>query len=168
MTRIGQRCRQCGSTHETDEAWIPPYGLRVRCVECGSLLPLLECSGIEREALAPPAAPAAGAPDDRSALEAALLSRPSRAETREVLRRWLLDVARGEPRPLTAELVFREHGAELARMIALWQGSYPGREATELFREELMTLIACMTAAAQAAGAARGAIGAPSAPAGGP
>ncbi len=150
MARIGQRCRQCGSIHETEEASIPRYGLRVRCVECGSLLPLIVRSGTRSEAGAPTPAPGAGTADDRSALDEAFLARPSRAETREVLRLWLLDIARNEARPLTPELVFREHGDELARMLALWQGSYPGREATELFREELMTLIAGMSAGAPA------------------
>jgi hypothetical protein len=142
MAHIGQRCRQCGSVHETDEATIPRYGLRVRCVECGSLLPLLEPPGVERAEDARAAFPAWVPGDAAGPAAVAAREFPSRSETREVLRVWLQEIARGETRPLTAGLVFREHGDELARVLALWQGSYPGREATELLREELMTIIA--------------------------
>jgi hypothetical protein len=142
MARIGQRCRQCGAVHETDEASIPRYGLRVRCVECGSLLPLLESAGVEHAAATSPDGPAAATPDGGPVLGGTFGEHPSRAETRKVLRAWLKEIARSEVRPLTAGLVFREYGDELARMLALWQGSYPGREATELLREELMTIVA--------------------------
>jgi DNA-directed RNA polymerase subunit RPC12/RpoP len=41
MAAIAFRCAQCGATAACDVARLPAYGARVRCAECGSLMPLV-------------------------------------------------------------------------------------------------------------------------------
>ena len=41
MRTIVFRCAQCGFPVECETARIPAYGARVRCAECGGLLPLI-------------------------------------------------------------------------------------------------------------------------------
>jgi hypothetical protein len=41
MRTIVFRCAQCGFPVECETGRIPVYGARVRCAECGSLLPLI-------------------------------------------------------------------------------------------------------------------------------
>jgi hypothetical protein len=41
MRTIVFRCAQCGFPVECETARIPAYGARLRCAECGALLPLI-------------------------------------------------------------------------------------------------------------------------------
>ncbi len=62
-----------------------------------------------------------------------------KGEARQLLQRWLRELQRDHEAPLTGRHIFREHADELAHLFSMWQASYPGEEATSLFREELMT-----------------------------
>jgi hypothetical protein len=155
MATLTQRCRQCGWTHETDAEKLPRDGVRVRCADCGSLLPLLanpdDAARGERAASQPAEAAAESASAAGGALRANDRSRPA---AQEIVRRWLMELAHSEPRPLTEALVLRKYGGELARLLVLWQGSHPGREAADLFREELLAALTSGAADGDA-GAAR-------------
>ncbi len=61
-----------------------------------------------------------------------------KGEARQLLQRWLRELQRDHEVALTGRHIFREHADELAHLFSMWQASYPGEEATSLFREELM------------------------------
>jgi len=64
-----------------------------------------------------------------------------RSEARQLLRLWLRELQRDHGEPITASHLFRDHSEELAHLYSLWQTSFPGEHATELFREELINTV---------------------------
>lgn len=150
--RLTQRCRQCGWVHETETDRLPCHGVRVRCEECGSWLALLTPAagegegGLEgwrgedrrpgerrlgdRERAGQPWREEPCGGSERAAA-------PSASAVRELVRPWLREIARADRRPLTAELLFRDHGGDLRRLFDLWSAAYPGREAVDALREAL-------------------------------
>jgi len=103
MPVIVQRCLQCGSPSTCETERVPPYGARLRCPECGNLLPLVlppaEAAARETDLLAeevPEEQPAAAAGPCADGA-----APPSRAEARRVLDLWLEEVRRTEAPPLS-------------------------------------------------------------------
>jgi hypothetical protein len=123
MPVVVQRCLQCGSLSTCETERVPPYGARLRCSECGNLLPLVlpaaEDAAREADALAPEA------------------STPSRAEARRVLDLWFGEVRRTDAPPLVGVGLRDEHREDLERLRRLWTASYPGPESLHVFEEEL-------------------------------
>jgi hypothetical protein len=142
VTQESHRCRQCGWVFTARREQIPRYGARVRCMQCGTLFPLLErrAASSEEPAVARIAPEGAGTLAGDSAPAGMSVSRPARGEAREIIRLWLREVS-PHGRPIDEARLFREHGAELARLLELWQASYPGEEATAVFKDELLAAL---------------------------
>jgi hypothetical protein len=139
MPVIVQRCLQCGSPSTCEAERVPPYGARLRCSECGNLLPLVlppaEAAAREADDLAPEALEGSPAGDARAGdVEAGA---PSRAEARRVLDLWIEEVRRTDAPPLVGVGLRDEHREDLERLRRLWTASYPGPESLHLFEEEL-------------------------------
>lgn len=141
MSEILLRCRQCGWGTEVMRERIPRYGARIRCPECGSLQPLaptpeepkaepVEASG--EEVVETPLEPNPDA--GRSQID----PESTRGKARQILLLWLQELQRGSKAPLTATRLFREHGEDLAHLFSMWRASFPGGQATRVFREQLL------------------------------
>jgi hypothetical protein len=63
MPAIALCCAQCGTAVACDAARLPVYGARVRCAECGSLMPLVLLPAVDET-------PAAVEPRPRETLPA--------------------------------------------------------------------------------------------------
>ncbi len=139
------RCRQCGATQQVAAERLPRYGARVRCGECGTLLPPITPAPAEegdRDLWGPlEQFGTARTGAENPPLPEDLVSRPTRAEAREILRLWMREVSRDRTEVLTEERLMREHGAELARLFSLWRASYPGAEGVRVFRAELQAIL---------------------------
>lgn len=138
MGMITLRCRQCGWVSETDPEEIPRYGARVRCGQCGTLLPL-QRAGSALERAAEPMGPAQA--DSGDTLGEAAPAPPTRDEAREILLMWMRGLEQTSGRLLTESILFRDYREELARLFAMWQVSRRGPKAREIFREELLVVL---------------------------
>ena len=140
MPAIVQRCVQCGSPTEYEASRVPLYGARLRCPECGNLLPLLLPATIQTP---PPEMGEAATrdPDDRSAApsigDPEGASAGTRTEARNVLELWVREVRRTAAAPLTETRLREEHREELDRLRDLWRSSFPDPESIRIFEEEL-------------------------------
>lgn len=139
MPLIVQRCLQCGSPSTCEAERVPPYGARLRCAECGNLLPLVmpPAAGAGREADALPEETMEGQPAAAGGGDADAAGTPSRAEARRVLALWREEVRRTDAPPLVGVGLRDEHREDLERLRRLWTSSYPGPESLRLFEEEL-------------------------------
>jgi len=140
-----QRCRQCGWSFDPRPERLPRRGVRLRCPECGGLFPVLRPPSDDARSLeaAPPQAGRGPVALPRLPTAAArLTARPAQGEAEEIVRLWLREISRSETRPLTERLIYSEYGAELARLLSMWQASYPDADAMATFRQELMSALA--------------------------
>ncbi len=142
---INLRCHQCALQTEVPLEHIPRYGARVRCPECGTLQ-LLAGAPTVSEGLKAPAPSAevitkAQSPPDR-AIEVLPDPAAAREEAKQILLLWLQELHRGRDGPLSESALFQEHGDELAHLFTLWKSSFPGEQATEIFREQLFRALA--------------------------
>lgn len=133
------RCRHCGWDNEIPRLRIPRYGARIRCPECGgvqTVLPGQPDAPIRPpevgESQAPLAPPGSSGETDPAAI---------RSEARQLLSLWLRELQRDHAESITASHLFRDHSEELAHLYSLWQTSFPGEQATVLFREELISTV---------------------------
>jgi hypothetical protein len=125
MPAIVQRCVQCGGSSACEANRVPPYGARLRCPECGNLLPLLVASALE--SLPRQAAPAAPG---------------TRAEARRFLELWVAEARRTAATHLSGARLREKQEEELERLRVLWRSSFPGVESVREFEEELQTALA--------------------------
>jgi hypothetical protein len=135
MSESALHCRHCGweATVRTDR--IPRYGARICCPECGGLQ-LLEPPqpAAAAAALATSSSPPAQEP---APIQLSEDTGPTRSEARQLLLLWLQELAREDDRALSPARLFRDHADELAHLFSLWERSFPGGRATEIFREQL-------------------------------
>jgi hypothetical protein len=123
---LNLRCRQCGWMQDLPIGALPRHGARVRCPECGTLLPALSSQ--------------TASPDGES-LATTTSDSAVAGEVRDLLEAWLEEISPRAELLLREEDLLREHSADYARIVDLWQASHPGPEAIVLLRKTLRDLL---------------------------